>query len=82
MNYGYEQILEGKLVNAVEKLRQSMYYLQTNLSLAVEWIDEGNLININSLGEIQAKGSEIDTLCKEVGVLRNIIEEYRSFHRQ
>ena len=75
LDYFQRYRLENKAQDYKEQLVAKARWLIDDLKRLIQHLEEGS--TINSLGEVQGKGSEIDRLCGLYAQTRELAEEMR-----
>ena len=75
LDYFQRYRLENKVEDYKEQLVDKARWLIDDLERLIQHLEEGS--TINSLGEVQGKGSEIDRLCGLYMQTRDLAEEMR-----
>ena len=75
LDYFQRYRLENKVEDYKEQLIGRACWLIDDLQRLIQHLEEGS--TINSLGEVQGKGGEIDRLCGLYALTRELAEEMR-----
>lgn len=72
----YEEMLERK----IDELKRRSDYLSSTLSMLVDKIEENGIkTSINTNGECQSEARLIDDLCKEIALIRQMLDMINAF---
>lgn len=69
-----KQALEEKIKYEVNGLQQSISYLERTLAGLKRNMEEGYYGGINSFGEIQGTGNQIDNICGKISAYNEAIK--------
>lgn len=75
----FEEILKIRIELSKEKLKSKSEMLRRTMDILIKRIDNNNIHTINSLGEVQGLGREVDIHCMELKTLLDSLESYQSF---
>jgi endonuclease III len=76
-----EDHLEMKIDLAKERLASKSKTLKEIAEMLLVRLEQNNLKSINSLGEVQGVGREVDLLCKELRTHLDTLEDYKAFEQ-
>ena len=78
----YVKKLEVELEYKKACLKGKAESLRSRMDNLIKRIDNDKLGTLNSLGEVQSMGLEVDRYCIQIGVLQDLIESYPAYHKE
>lgn len=76
---GFEERLNIRIELSKEKLKSKAEMLRHSMDMLIKRIDNDHINSINSLGEVQGLGREVDIHCMEIRTLLDNLESYQVF---
>lgn len=77
----YKKHLEIRVELAKERLQGQAETLKRSMEILLLRLEKDNLKSINSLGEVQGLGTQIDVACMELRTLMHVLEELEAFEK-
>lgn len=77
----YKEHLQFKIDFAKEGLKSKAESLKSIMERLLIRLENGNLKSINSLGEVQGLGAQVDCACMELRTLMNVLEELEAYEK-